>query len=46
MRVKSVGEMFAPHQGEELQIRYLEALKTLPAQPGLDLREQIRMPKS
>ncbi len=39
VNVKSAGRLFAPDQREELQIRYLEALKALPAQPGLEQRK-------
>ncbi|MDK2745336.1 MAG: hypothetical protein NDI90_20740 [Nitrospira sp. BO4] len=39
VKVKSAGQLFAPDQREELQIRYLEALKALPAQPGLEQRK-------
>ncbi len=39
VKVKSAGRLFAPDQREELQIRYLEALKALPAQPGLEQRQ-------
>jgi hypothetical protein len=46
VRVRSAGRLIAPLQREELQIRYQEALKALPSQPGLELREQIRVPKS
>ena len=40
VKVKSVGRLFAPDQREELQIRYLDALKALPTQPGLEQRKQ------
>lgn len=39
VRVRSAGRLFAPDQREELQISYLEALKALPAQPGLGPRK-------
>jgi hypothetical protein len=39
VKVKSAGRLFAPDQREELHIRYLEALKALPAQPGLEQRK-------
>jgi hypothetical protein len=39
--VRSAGRLFAPDQREELQIRYREALSSMPVQPGLDRgREQ------
>lgn len=40
-KVSSSGRWFAPDQREELQIRYEEALKALPAQPGLEPRQPI-----
>lgn len=36
--VRSAGGLFSTEQREELQIRYREALKALPAQPGLEIR--------
>lgn len=42
VKVSSGGRLFAPDQREELEIRYREALQALPAQPGLEIREQNR----
>lgn len=35
-KVRSAGRLFAPDQREELQIRYREALSSMPVQPGLE----------
>ena len=35
-KVRSGGRLFAPDQREELQIRYREALSSMPVQPGLE----------
>jgi hypothetical protein len=43
--VRSAGGLFSTEQREELQIRYREALKALPAQPGLEPREQSTPPQ-
>ena len=40
IKVKSRGNLFAPDQREELQIKYREALAALPTYPGLDPRTQ------
>ena len=40
-KVSSAGRVFAPDQREELQIRYQDALASMPAQPGLS-RENER----
>lgn len=42
INVKSRGNMFAPDQREELQIKYREALAALPTYPGLEPRTQNR----
>jgi hypothetical protein len=44
-KVRSGGSLFAPDQREELQIRYREALTTLPIYPGLELRQKITPPQ-
>ena len=36
VKVSSGGRLFAPDQREEIQIRYREALSSMPVQPGLD----------
>jgi hypothetical protein len=36
INVKSGGRFFSPDQEEELQIRYREAIQSMPAQPGLE----------
>lgn len=36
VKVSSGGRLFAPDQREDLQIRYREALSSMPVQPGLD----------
>jgi hypothetical protein len=36
VKVSSAGRWFAPDQREELQIRYREALASMPVQPGLE----------
>jgi hypothetical protein len=41
-KVSSGGQLFAPVQREELQIRYREALAVLPIYPGLEPRQQIK----
>jgi len=41
-KVSSGGQLFAPVQREELQIRYREALAVLPIYPGLEPRERTR----
>ena len=43
--VRSGGSLFAPDQREELQIRYREALSTLPIFPGLEPRQKITAPQ-
>lgn len=43
--VTSGGRLFAPDQREELQIRYREALATLPIYPGLEPRQQSKPPQ-
>ena len=40
IKVKSRGNLFAPDQREELQIKYREALAALPTYPGLEPRTQ------
>ncbi len=45
VKVRSAGRLFAPDQREELQIRYREALRALPAQPGLEPREKSTRPQ-
>ena len=40
INVKSRGNLFAPDQREELQIKYREALGALPTYPGLEPRTQ------
>lgn len=40
IKVKSRGNLFAPDQREELQIKYREALSALPTYPGLEPRTQ------
>lgn len=40
IKVTSRGNLFAPDQREELQIKYREALATLPTYPGLEPRTQ------
>ena len=45
LKVRSSGRWFAPDQREELQIRYQEALKALPAQPGLESRQSRTQPQ-
>jgi len=42
IKVKSRGNLFAPDQREELQIKYREALAALPTYPGLEPRTQNR----
>ena len=42
INVKSRGNMFAPDQREELQIKYREALAALPTYPSLEPRTQNR----
>ncbi|HEY7129573.1 MAG TPA: hypothetical protein VH332_07870 [Nitrospira sp.] len=42
IKVKSRGSIFAPDQREELQIKYRDALGTLPTYPGLEPRTQNR----
>jgi len=41
-QVSSGGRWFAPDQREELQIRYREALSTLPVYPGLEPRQPVQ----
>jgi hypothetical protein len=40
IKVKSGGNIFAPDQREELQIKYRDALSALPAYPGLEPRTE------
>jgi hypothetical protein len=40
IKVKSRGNLFAPDQREELQIKYRDALTALPTYPGLEPRTQ------
>ena len=40
-KVTSGGRLFAPDQQEELQIRYREALSSMPVQPGLERGREI-----
>lgn len=40
-KVSSAGRLFAPDQREELQIRYREALSSMPVQPGLDRGKEL-----
>jgi len=40
--VKSGGKLFAPDQREELQIKYREALASLPTYPGLEPRQPLK----
>ena len=42
INVKSRGNLFAPDQREELQIKYREALAALPTYPGLEPRTENR----
>lgn len=42
VKVRSSARFFAPDQREELQIRYREALATLPVYPGLEPRQKTR----
>jgi hypothetical protein len=42
INVKSGGNIFAPDQREELQIKYRDALSALPAYPGLEPRTEIK----
>ena len=44
-KVSSAGRLFAPDQREELQIRYREALASMPSQPGLDRRRENSPPQ-
>ena len=44
-KVRSAGRLFAPDQREELQIRYREALSSMPVQPGLDRGKELPQPK-
>jgi len=44
-KVSSAGRLFAPDQREELQIRYREALASMPTQPGLDRGRETPPPK-
>ncbi|MBA2487537.1 MAG: hypothetical protein H0V35_15860 [Nitrospira sp.] len=44
-KVSSAGRLFAPDQREELQIRYREALSSMPIQPGLDRGKDLPRPK-
>jgi hypothetical protein len=39
IKVRSGGKLFAPDQREELQIKYREALASLPTYPGLEPRQ-------
>jgi len=41
-KVRSGGKLFAPDQREELQIRYRDALATLPIYPGLEPRQETK----
>ena len=43
-KVRSAGRLFAPDQREELQIRYRDALSSMPAQPGLDRNKEVSQP--
>lgn len=43
--VRSAGRLFAPDQREELQIRYREALSSMPVQPGLDRGRELPQSK-
>jgi hypothetical protein len=45
VKVRSAGGWFAPHQREEVHIRYREALNALPKFPGLERGEQTRQPQ-
>ncbi|MET0516651.1 MAG: hypothetical protein ABW047_15140 [Nitrospiraceae bacterium] len=45
VRVSSGGRWFAPDQREDLEIRYREALSSMPVQPGLDRGREIPTPK-
>lgn len=44
-KATSAGRLFAPDQREELQIRYREALASMPIQPGLEQNEKILAPR-
>jgi hypothetical protein len=44
-KVRSAGRLFAPDQLEELQIRYREALTSMPVQPGLNRDGKILPPQ-
>jgi hypothetical protein len=41
IKVKSGGNLFAPDQREELQIKYRDALAALPQYPGLEPRQPV-----
>ncbi|MGH7258485.1 MAG: hypothetical protein ACREIM_08900 [Nitrospiraceae bacterium] len=45
VKVSSGGRLFAPDQREDLQIRYREALSSMPVQPGLDRGRETPPPK-
>ena len=45
VKVSSGGRWFAPDQREDLQIRYREALSSMPVQPGLDHGRETTPPK-
>ncbi|WHZ14132.1 MAG: hypothetical protein OJF52_000967 [Nitrospira sp.] len=44
-KVSSIGRLFAPDQREELQIRYREALSSMPIQPGLERGGERPLPQ-
>jgi hypothetical protein len=44
-KVSSAGRLFAHDQREELQIRYREALASMPSQPGLDRGRELPQSK-
>lgn len=45
VKASSRASFWTPEQREELQIRYREALATLPVQPGLEPRQKIPVPQ-